>query len=161
MTNKPKNARREFIIKSSVAAGAISLAPHLSFGITPKKVTNKLPKWKGFNLLDYFSPNPDNSRQGTQEEYFKWMSDWGFDFVRIPMAYPWYLKIDHNKNITCTEHRDFASMPVFMSLTTFGMMPTPRKIFTITGVSGLKDLKIFPERKSVLTWSTSLAHAKI
>jgi endoglucanase len=105
MTQKPKNPRREFIIKSSIAAGALSLAPQLSFGNSPKKVANKLPKWKGFNLLDYFSPNPDNSRPGTQEEYFKWMSDWGFDFVRIPMAYPWYLKIDHSKNITKKEVR--------------------------------------------------------
>lgn len=31
---------------------------------------------------------------------FEWMRDWGFDFVRIPMAYPTYLKIDHSKAIT-------------------------------------------------------------
>ena len=105
MNHKSKNARREFLIKSTVAAGAISMAPHLSFGNASEKVTNKLPKWKGFNLLDYFSPNPENSRQGTQEEYFKWMSDWGFDFVRFPMAYPWYLNIDHSKNITKKEVR--------------------------------------------------------
>ena len=31
------------------------------------------------------------------------MSDWGFDFIRIPMAYPSYLDIDHTKNITPEE----------------------------------------------------------
>jgi aryl-phospho-beta-D-glucosidase BglC (GH1 family) len=28
------------------------------------------------------------------------MQDWGFDFVRLPMAYPSYLDIDRSKNIT-------------------------------------------------------------
>lgn len=71
---------------------------------SPKfKPQNKLPQWKGFNLLDFFSPDPANSRPGTEEDYFRWMSDWGFDFVRIPMAYPHYLDIDHSKNITPEE----------------------------------------------------------
>ncbi len=97
---KHQNTRRDFIKKSTAIAGAISLAPQLNFSKSTKKAANKLPKWKGFNLLDYFSPNPSAGRQGTQEEYFKWMSDWGFNFVRLPMAYPSYLKIDHEKNIT-------------------------------------------------------------
>lgn len=92
--------RRDFIKKSAMTAGALSIAPQISFARSKPKTQNKLPKWKGFNLLDYFSPNPDSARPQTREEYFKWMSDWGFNFVRIPMAYPSYLKIDHEKNIT-------------------------------------------------------------
>jgi endoglucanase len=92
--------RRDFIKKSAITAGALSIAPHISFARTEPKPRNKLPKWKGFNLLDYFNPNPESARPQTREEYFKWMSDWGFNFVRIPMAYPSYLKIDHKKNIT-------------------------------------------------------------
>lgn len=65
-----------------------------------KAGTNKLPKWKGFNLLDFFSPNPKPSSHPTTEEHFKWMRDWGFDFIRIPMAYPYYLSINRSKNIT-------------------------------------------------------------
>ena len=61
---------------------------------------NKLPRWKGFNLLDFFSPAPNPSRNPTTEEYYKWMRDWGFDFVRVPIAYPHYLDIDRSKNIT-------------------------------------------------------------
>ncbi len=38
-------------------------------------VTNRLPKWKGFNLLDFFSPDPAKSRKSTTEEQLKWMSD--------------------------------------------------------------------------------------
>ena len=62
-------------------------------------VKNVLPRWKGFNLLDFFSPDPANGRGATTEEHFKWMSDWGFNFIRIPMAYPSYLNIDRSRNI--------------------------------------------------------------
>jgi len=61
--------------------------------------SNPLPKWKGFNLLDFFNPDPAQSRVSTTEDHLKWMRDWGFNFVRIPIAYPYYLKIDRTKNI--------------------------------------------------------------
>src|SRR5436190_4679660 len=31
------------------------------------------------------------------------MSDWGFDFVRLPISYPYYLNFDRTKNITPEE----------------------------------------------------------
>ena len=61
---------------------------------------SNLPKWRGFNFLDFFSPNPSRTRPGTPEIFFEWMRDWGFDFVRVPMAYPSYLDIDYSKDIT-------------------------------------------------------------
>jgi aryl-phospho-beta-D-glucosidase BglC (GH1 family) len=61
---------------------------------------NKLPKWKGFNLTDFFSPDPAHARPASTEDHFRWMRDWGFDFVRLPIAYPYYLDIDRSKNIT-------------------------------------------------------------
>jgi hypothetical protein len=64
---------------------------------------NKLPKWKGFNVLDFFSPNPSRSGPASKEEQFKWMQDWGFDFVRIPIAYPSYLAFDGHGDITPEE----------------------------------------------------------
>jgi endoglucanase len=89
--------RRDFIRTTGLTtvaglSGTFSFPRHL-------QVVNKLPRWRGFNLLDFFSPNPAYSRKATSEEYFKWMQDWGFDFVRVPIAYPYYLNIDRNKNI--------------------------------------------------------------
>ncbi|MCF2520741.1 glycoside hydrolase family 5 protein [Dyadobacter sp. CY351] len=94
--------RRTFIKNTavSVAAGA---AVSSGFSFKTQNAKNKLPKWKGFNLLDFFSPDPGSSRKPTTEEQFKWMSDWGFDFVRIPMAYPAYVKFDRSRNITPEE----------------------------------------------------------
>lgn len=69
---------------------------------SPKSV-DKLPKWKGFNLTDFNTPNPSGSRRVTTEEHLKWMSDWGFDFVRLPVSYPYYLHFDRTKNITPAE----------------------------------------------------------
>jgi endoglucanase len=84
--------RRGFIKAASLAALSFN-----EFDFKPKK--NKLPQWRGFNVLDFFNPDPSKNRKKTPEEYFKWMEDWGFDFVRIPMAYPAYLDFDRSKNI--------------------------------------------------------------
>lgn len=48
-----------------------------------------LPRWRGFNLLELFSrQGPAEWRSGDfREDDFRWMADWGFDFVRIPMDY--------------------------------------------------------------------------
>jgi len=41
-------------------------------------------RWRGFNLLDMFTTR---STGPFHEDDFRWMSDWGFDFVRLPMCY--------------------------------------------------------------------------
>lgn len=88
--------RRNFI--KTTTAGTLAMGLSISsFAASPKN--NPLPKWKGFNLLDFFSPDPANPRRATTEDNFRWMRDWGFDFVRIPMAYPFYLDIDRTQNI--------------------------------------------------------------
>lgn len=92
------SGRREFIKNTVYATGGLTLNPVIDW--SNKLARNPLPKWKGFNLLDFFSPNPANARPNTKEDYFKWMADWGFNFVRIPMAYPSYLKFDRTKPIT-------------------------------------------------------------
>ena len=89
--------RRSFIKNSSFAAVALAAGSLFRFD---KNFYNSLPDWRGFNLLDFFSPDPVRNHHETTEEHFKWMRDWGFDFVRIPIAYPCYLDIDRSKDIT-------------------------------------------------------------
>jgi len=92
--------RRSFITSTGMAAVAMGLP---GTDLLSGRKENKLPAWRGFNLLDFFSPNPSDSRGETIEDHFRWMQDWGFNFIRIPMAYPYYLDIDRSKNITADE----------------------------------------------------------
>jgi aryl-phospho-beta-D-glucosidase BglC (GH1 family) len=100
MNMQPFN-RRNFL--KTVAAG-VALAGLPSWVSSCKAVTkNKLPRWRGFNILDFFSPRPfNNSRFAATEQDFKWMVDWGFDFVRFPIAYPGYLKYNPANTIPIT-----------------------------------------------------------
>jgi endoglucanase len=43
-----------------------------------------IPRWRGFNLLEMFTTR---STGAFREDDFRWMSDWGFDFVRLPTCY--------------------------------------------------------------------------
>ena len=90
--------------QTAALTGALSLAGSSAFAFTNQsKPGNPLPKWKGFNLLDFFSPDPGRTGRGSKEEDFQWMADWGFDFVRIPMAYPSYLDFDRSRDIAPEE----------------------------------------------------------
>lgn len=105
MKEKNTTDRRAFLKTSGLLTGGMLVSPYSSLSnITQPK--NNLPRWRGFNFLDFFSPDPKNVRPGVKEEYFKWMSDWGFDFVRLPMAYPIYVKFDRSKNITPKQVRN-------------------------------------------------------
>jgi endoglucanase len=50
-----------------------------------------LPRWRGFNLLEMFTTRSDGD---FREDDFRWMSDWGFDFARIPMCYTLWVNGD-------------------------------------------------------------------
>lgn len=55
-----------------------------------------LPRWRGFNLLNRF--HLEWSNQPFEEDDFRWISEFGFNFVRIPMDYRiWILGGDWNK----------------------------------------------------------------
>ena len=47
-------------------------------------MANTVPRWRGFNLLEMFTPD---GRGRFREEDFRWISDWGFDFIRLPLCY--------------------------------------------------------------------------
>ncbi|MEO9891907.1 cellulase family glycosylhydrolase [Aurantibacter sp.] len=98
MSDSVKINRRSFVKKTSLAAGGILVSPKVSV-LKSNILKNPLPRWRGFNFLNFFSPDPSKGR-AFHEDYFKWMADWGFDFVRLPMAYPYYLKFDRSRDIT-------------------------------------------------------------
>lgn len=102
------NSRRTFIKKTSFLTTGLGLLGNatlsgFSQAIPPK---NSLPAWKGFNLLDFFSHDPDQGRV-TKPEYIQWIADWGFDFVRIPISYPSYLEFDRSRPIRPDEVMNF------------------------------------------------------
>lgn len=50
-----------------------------------------LPRWRGFNLLELFTTRSDGN---FKEDDFRWMSDWGFNFARIPACYTLWIEDD-------------------------------------------------------------------
>lgn len=56
------------------------------------KAQSILPRWRGFNLLDMFTIHSDGN---FQEDDFRWIRDWGFDFVRIPACYTLWIEDDN------------------------------------------------------------------
>ncbi|TDB68063.1 glycoside hydrolase family 5 protein [Arundinibacter roseus] len=106
MQNDWTTNRRKFLQKSALlAAGTFALGNQPTWA-QPTPLANPLPRWKGFNLLDFFAPDPANSRPATTEQHLKWMADWGFDFVRLPMAYPSYVSFDRSKPIQVEQVRN-------------------------------------------------------
>lgn len=51
----------------------------------PDASWDNLPPWQGFNLLDKFSRGWQE--KPFEENDFRWISQWGFNFVRLPMDY--------------------------------------------------------------------------
>ena len=55
-----------------------------------------LPRWRGFNLLDFFTMR---SAGEVSEDDFRWIADWGFNFVRLPMCYTLWIEDDHPRRL--------------------------------------------------------------
>lgn len=86
---------RRSIAKSMFALGVASICPAVVHSTATSPIPAPLnPRWYGFNLLEYFSTDPDWTkyfpyRMGDRfrEDDFRWMRDWGFNWVRLPMDY--------------------------------------------------------------------------
>lgn len=90
------NITRRALLQS---AGKIAAAAALSSAFAGLALSRTVdgsinPRWYGFNLLEYFSTDPDwmkyfpykNDGQ-FKEDDFRWIRDWGFNWVRLPMDY--------------------------------------------------------------------------
>lgn len=85
--------RRSFLQTSlATAVGLSQVSPNLLAGsarVLPDPRPDKLPRWRGFNLLEKFvagknGPEPEGAYK---ERDFEWIARWGFNFVRLPMSY--------------------------------------------------------------------------
>src|SRR6201988_384059 len=111
----PSVSRRTAIKSLGIAAGSLLLPAGFSDTALAISVQAKSParnpKWYGFNLLEYFSTDTDwmkyfpYKNDGMfQEDDFRWIHDWGFNWVRLPMDYRFWtnpqdlLKI-HEENV--------------------------------------------------------------
>ncbi len=88
--------RRTFLEKSSLLTAALGLSGSSLLASRPK---NALPYWKGFNLVDFNTPDPARRYRTTTDDHLKWMADWGFNFIRLPISYPYYLSFDRSRPI--------------------------------------------------------------
>jgi endoglucanase len=59
-----------------------------------------LPRWRGFNLNEMLRSDAQVNRPGGlyQEDDFRWMADWRFDFVRVPLCYRLWIKSSSRDN---------------------------------------------------------------
>lgn len=78
--------RRQFLASAAWAAAAATLSNFPLNAAEAVPSGRHLPHWRGFNLLEKFT-----FRQGGnpafQEDDFRRMADWGFNFARLPMSY--------------------------------------------------------------------------
>jgi endoglucanase len=85
--------RREFL-QVTGAITATTLTSPLAFSAESRTPTPaRLPRWRGFNLTDKCIKR----REGNppfRETDFALMSEWGFDFARLPLSYECYTEPD-------------------------------------------------------------------
>lgn len=75
--------RREFLQTTAGVALYATAARAATKGAS-RVNASKLPRWRGFNLLEKFV---GERNAPFRESDFEWMKEWGFDFVRLPLSY--------------------------------------------------------------------------
>jgi endoglucanase len=103
---------RRSLLKSATAVVSAAILPSAlsAFAFSEQSPPAKNPPWYGFNLLEYFSTDPDWMKYFPYkndgmflEDDFRWIRDWGFNWVRLPMDYRFWTAPDlftiHEKQI--------------------------------------------------------------
>jgi len=84
-------SRRQFLqtLGASVASAVVASSFSRVFSSSESaKVKNAIPRWRGFNLLQYFQALGDSRRQAVvPKDDCQMIRDFGFNFVRLPMDY--------------------------------------------------------------------------
>jgi endoglucanase len=84
-------SRREFLGRTTgavawAAGAATPLPARAAAPVLPEPSPKKLPRWRGFNLLEKFTQRSDGNPP-FRERDFEWIAGWGFNFVRLPLSY--------------------------------------------------------------------------
>jgi endoglucanase len=82
---EPAMNRRDFLKTSGILAATSLAGLKANAAVTPEKPSISFPRYRGFNLMAKFGEW--GPRAKFEEEDFEIMTDWGFDFARIPMSY--------------------------------------------------------------------------
>src|ERR1017187_8363643 len=80
--------RRKFIQTAGALAVATAAAPLPALHAAEKSTVTArhLPRWRGFNLLQKFVKK-ERGNPPFPESDFALVSEWGFDFTRLPLSY--------------------------------------------------------------------------
>jgi endoglucanase len=96
LTGNGLSISRRTVLNSMAGLAAASACSMTLPGMagTPAAAKSINPKWYGFNLLEYFSTDQDWMKHFPYkndgmflEDDFRWIKDWGFNWVRLPMDY--------------------------------------------------------------------------
>ena len=99
MQGSKKTQRRRFLAASAATAAGLAvggpacLRSALADAMEEKSPPFRVPRWRGFNLLDFFQAfwrPTENGRpkiEPVPEQDCIWIAELGFDFVRLPMDY--------------------------------------------------------------------------
>lgn len=85
-------SRRRFVLGSVVCSAGLLTGVGIASdaqkkaGELPSPKPEKLPRWRGFNLLEKFTKQKDGNPP-FREQDFEWIAEFGFNFVRLPMSY--------------------------------------------------------------------------
>jgi endoglucanase len=78
--------RRSLIgISAVAAAGLLGPTSRANAPLAKRPLTPQIPRWRGFNLTELLTGGSEV--RAFRETDFKWISEFGFDFVRLPMSY--------------------------------------------------------------------------
>ncbi len=80
--------RRRFLHAAGAAAAAVATSPVLSLGAPAAETVSArhLPRWRGFNLLQMFVKRRGGNPPFAESD-FALISEWGFNFARLPLSY--------------------------------------------------------------------------
>jgi hypothetical protein len=84
------NKKLCFLVTVAMSVAGVALA--VDVPVLPPASAEKLPRWRGFNLLEKFAKGWSN--KAFVEEDFKLISSLGFNFVRLPLDYRTWIKND-------------------------------------------------------------------